>query len=195
MRKIVFIAIIALTCLQGEKLLAQEGPKDGPNFAKLDASPLDMVVFKPKESEAIARVIYSRPHKRDREVFGKLVPYGEVWRTGANEATELTLYQDMKIAGADVKAGTYTLYTIPEKNEWTVILNRRVHTWGAYEYSDKMDVVRVKTPVKQSPTTIENFSVAFTPAEGGMNLVMGWDDSYVEVPFKRAAKKAENKTK
>lgn len=159
---------------------------DGPSFSKLDASPLDLVQYKNPNEEVVARVIYSRPQKRDREVFGKLVPYGEVWRTGANESTELTLYKDMKVGDATVKAGTYTVYTIPQENEWTVILNKDVHTWGAYEYTDKKDQVRINVPVKQSPTTIESFSMAFVPKEEGANLLMGWDDKYVEVPFKSA---------
>ena len=146
---------------------------------------MDLVIYKDANDEVLARVIYSRPQKREREGFGNLVPYGQVWRTGANEATELTLYKDMKVADVDVKAGTYTIYTIPEKKEWTVIFNKRIHTWGAYEYTDKEDLVRIKVPVRQSPTSIEAFSMAFVPAEGGASLLMGWDNHYVEVPFKR----------
>ena len=89
-------------------------------FSKVDASPMDLALYRDKDDAAVARVIYSRPQKRERQVFGKLVPYGEVWRTGANEATELTLYKDMKVADATVKAGTYTLYSIPGEKEWTV---------------------------------------------------------------------------
>lgn len=188
MKKIMLIVAIALFSLNSHSLIAQEtqqqNPQDGPNFPKLDASPMDLVVFRNEEDEAIARVIYSRPQKRDREVFGKLVPYGQVWRTGANEATELTLYEDMKVADVLVEAGTYTLYTIPEENEWTVILNNKVHTWGAYEYTDKEDRVRIKVPVRKSPTTIESFSMTFAPEEDGAKLLMGWDDRFVEVPFK-----------
>lgn len=188
MKNVLLIMVMALFSLQSNDMTAQEtatqNPQDGPNFPKIDASPMDLVVFKNEDDEAIARVIYSRPQKRDRDVFGKLVPYGQVWRTGANEATELTLYNDMKVADVLVEAGTYTLYTIPEENEWTIILNNKVHTWGAYEYTDKEDRVRIKVPVRKSPTTIESFSMAFTPAGDGANLLMGWDDRYVEVPFK-----------
>ncbi len=184
MKKIMFFALIAFI-FSYNPVIAQETPKDGPNFPKIDASPMDLVIYRDDNDKAIARVIYSRPQKRDREIFGKLVPYGQVWRTGANEATELTLYQDMKVADATVKAGTYTLYTIPAEKEWTIILNNRIHTWGAYEYTDKEDLVRIKVPVRQSPTSIEAFSMAFTPNDNGASLLMGWDDKYVEVPFKK----------
>jgi len=184
MKNIMFVAFITFL-FSVNPLNAQDTPNEGPNFPKIDASPMDLVLYRDQNDEALARVIYSRPQKRDREVFGKLVPYGEVWRTGANEATELTLYQDMSVADATVKAGTYTLYTIPDEKEWTVILNNRIHTWGAYEYTDKEDQVRIKVPVRQSPTTIEAFSMAFTPNDNGANLLMGWDDKYVEVPFKK----------
>lgn len=191
MKKIILTAVVAFMSFQSD-LIAQETSKDstsqnavaaGPSFPKLDASPMDLVIFK-KEDDVIARVIYSRPQRRDREIFGNLVPYGEVWRTGANESTELTLYKDMKVGDALVKAGTYTLYTIPQENEWTVILNNSQHTWGAYEYTDEHDLVRIKVPVRKSPTTIESFSMAFVPTPQGADLLMGWDDKYVEVPFK-----------
>lgn len=184
MRKLILIAVVAIFTFQVDTIVAQDAPQTGPNFPKIDASPMDLVIYKDSNDEAVARVIYSRPQKRDREIFGKLVPYGQVWRTGANEATELTLYRDMKVADATVKAGTYTIYTIPEEKEWTVILNKRIHTWGAYEYTDKEDLVRIKVPVRQSPTSIEAFSMAFVPKDNGADLLMGWDDKYVQVPFK-----------
>ncbi|QED38914.1 DUF2911 domain-containing protein [Antarcticibacterium arcticum] len=184
MKKLIYVAIIAFMAFPLNDINAQDKPATSPNFPKIDASPMDLVVYKDASDKVVARVIYSRPQKRDREVFGKLVPYGQVWRTGANEATELTLYKDMKVADVVVKAGTYTIYTIPEEKEWTVILNKTIHTWGAYEYTDKEDLVRIIVPVRQSPTSIEAFSMTFAPAEGGASLLMGWDNKYVEVPFK-----------
>ncbi|UJH89702.1 DUF2911 domain-containing protein [Antarcticibacterium sp. 1MA-6-2] len=186
MKKLMLLAI-AIFALQTNSI-AQETKQEGPNFPKIDASPMDLVIYRNADDKAIARVIYSRPQKRNREVFGKLVPFGEVWRTYANEATELTLYQDMKVADETVKAGTYTIYTIPNEKEWTIILNNRIHTWGAYEYTDKEDLVRIKVLIRNSPTSIESFSMAFEPNENGANLLMGWDDKYVSVPFKATGK-------
>lgn len=159
---------------------------DGPNFSKLDISPLDVVLFRGEDNEPLARVLYSRPQTRDREIFGKLVPYGEVWRTGANEATEITFYTDMMIGDKTIKAGTYTLFTIPKENEWTIILNNSTHIWGAYDYHVEEDVARITVPVKKSETEIEALSMAFEPTDNGAKLYIGWDDRYVEVPFKKA---------
>jgi len=190
MKKIMLFTVIGLLSLTSNVGFAQDSSMTastkGPNFAKLDASPMDLIEYTNPDKEVVARIIYSRPQKRDRQVFGKLVPYGEVWRTGANESTELTLYKDVKISNHLVKAGTYTIYTIPQEHEWTIILNNSVHTWGAYEYTDKKDLVRIKVPVKQSNTTIESFSMAFAPTPEGASLYAGWDDKYVEVPFTKA---------
>ena len=187
MKKIMLFTVIGLLSLTSNLGFAQDSTMtktaEGPNFAKLDASPMDLIEYTTDDKDVVARIIYSRPQKRDRQIFGKLVPYGEVWRTGANESTELTLYKDVKIANNLVKAGTYTIYTIPQENEWTIILNNSVHTWGAYEYTDKKDLVRIKVPVKQAPNSIESFSMAFAPTAQGASLYMGWDDKYVEVPF------------
>ncbi len=188
MKKIFLFAVIAIFTLHSNPINAQEKSKAAPEFAKMDASPMDLVLYKNQDEAVVARVIYSRPMKRDREIFGKLVPYNEVWRTGANEATELTLYQDMKVADVVVEAGTYTLYTIPAETEWTVILNNKTNTWGAYEYSDIEDKVRIKVPVRNSPTTIESLSIAFAPQADGTDLLIGWDNKYVEVPFKAVSK-------
>ena len=157
--------------------------KEELKFAKMDASPMDLALYKDKNDQAVARVIYSRPQKRNRDIFGKLIPYGEVWRTGANEATEITFYQDMKVADAEVKAGTYSLYTIPGEKEWTVILNNKTNTWGAYEYSSMEDKVRINVPVRKAPNTIESLSMAFQESNNGADLLIGWDESYIKVPF------------
>lgn len=180
MKQICLLTLIAIFSLQSSPVVAQ----DDPDFPKQDVSPMDLVQYA-DDGEILARVIYSRPQKRDREIFGNLVPYGEVWRTGANESTELTLYKDMKIADVVVEAGTYAVYTIPEEKEWTVILNNIVNTWGAYEYKEKEDRVRIKTPVRKSKNAIESFSMAFEPEEDeeGASLLMGWDDRYVQIPF------------
>ena len=189
MKKILLTTLCLIGFLGFQNVLAQETEKsNGPNFPKLDASPLDMIVHRDQNDEVVMRIIYSRPQTRDREIFGKLVPYGEVWRTGANEATEVTLYKDMKIGNEVVKAGTYSIYTIPEEKEWTIILNKSIHTWGAYEYTDKEDYVRIKVPVRNASHKIENFSMAIEQKENeaGAELLMGWSDKFIKIPFSPA---------
>jgi len=191
MKKLIIGGFSAICFLLAIPINAQEDDKinfskEELKFSKMDASPMDLALYRDKNETAVARVIYSRPQKRNREIFGKLIPYGEVWRTGANEATELTLYKDMKVADATVKAGTYTLYSIPGEKEWTVILNNKTNTWGSYEYTDKEDKVRIKVPVRQAPNTIESLSMAFQESKKGADLLIGWDNSYVKVPFENA---------
>ncbi len=161
------------------------------NFAGVDKSPMDMAYFpnnfahdRKAGDEAIIRVIYSRPQKNNREVIGKLVPFGKVWRAGANEATEIKFYKDVVLAGKNVKAGTYSLFTIAGEKEWTIILNSDLDYWGAYSYKDQNDVVRVTAPSGNLNTTVENFTIQFDKGDakqGVMKLV--WENTVVEVPF------------
>ncbi len=184
MKKILIIALAFTSLTFLNPLNAQDNGRSTPNFPKLDASPMDLALYRDQNDEPVARVIYSRPQKRDREVFGKLVPYGEVWRTGANEASEITLYKDMKVADVVVDAGTYSLYTIPEEKEWTVILSQSTNQWGAYEYKDEDDLVRIKAPVRNTSNSIEALSMTFERTEKGTDLLIGWDDRYIKVPFR-----------
>ena len=104
--------------------------------------PSPAAVVSMRFKDAYVKITYSQPHKNGREVFGKLVPYGQVWRTGANETTEITLTKDILLNGQLLKAGTYSIFTIPEKEKWTIIINSDLGLWGAYNYNPKMDVIR-----------------------------------------------------
>ncbi|NJM94863.1 MAG: DUF2911 domain-containing protein [Cytophagales bacterium] len=149
----------------------------------LDKSPVDISYFPVRGGEKIVKVIYGRPQKNGREVFGKLVDYGKVWRTGANEATEIKFYRDVKFGGQEVKAGTYTLFTIPEKEEWTIILNSVLDQWGAYGYDEKKDVVRVKGSVKKMNQAVDSFSILFDDEDQKIQMVLAWDNVRVSVPI------------
>ncbi len=180
--KIFITSVILLSCIftTSETLHAQ-------TFPEMDASPMDLVMARPDaKSKPIARVIYSRPQKKGRNIFGSLVPFGEVWRTGANEATELTLYQDLKFGTATLKAGSYTLYTIPDKDNWTIIINSDTNVWGAYSYKKEKDIARITVPCRDAAAPIESLSMIFRPEDNGTTLMIGWDDTYVEIPFKKA---------
>ncbi len=147
-------------------------------FAKLDKSPLDIAYFRTNRNAApIAKVIYSRPQLNGR-ALATLAPNGKVWRTGANEASEIKFYKDSKFGGKDVKAGTYALYTIPGEKEWTIILSSDTDVWGAYNYKESNDVLRVKAPVTQGES-IEAFSIAFD----NTNMFLAWGTTRVAVPI------------
>ncbi|AZQ43699.1 DUF2911 domain-containing protein [Nonlabens ponticola] len=144
-------------------------------FSGLDKSPLDVVIYRGEDRAAIARVIYSRPSKNDREVFGKLVPYNQVWRTGANEATEITFYKPVKIADQEVPAGTYSIYTIPGEENWQLILNKQTTQWGT-NYNEELNLLQVPMDVMPAPETIESFSISFVDEIDGGRLFLGWDN-------------------
>jgi hypothetical protein len=159
----------------------------------LDKSPMDMAYYpanypvlkiQDKATEPlIARVIYSRPQKSGRIVFGELVEYGKVWRLGANEATEIEFYKDVKIDGKRVAKGKYTIYALVNPNEWTIILNKETDTWGAFKYDEKKDVVRVKVPVQKNAESVEAFTMVFEKAGTAFALHTIWDDVKVTLPI------------
>ncbi len=154
----------------------------GLSFSGLDKSPLDVVMYRGDNQAAIARIIYSRPAKRDRTIFGDLVPYGEVWRTGANEATEITFYRDIIIKDTVVKAGTYSIYTIPNQEEWTFILNSQTTQWGT-RYDANKNIFETTMNVSSAPETIENFSIRIIEEINGGTIFMGWDDRIASIHF------------
>lgn len=170
---------------------------EGQKMRGLDKSPMDMAYypddfahdrkFAPAKvgDKGYARVTYSRPAKNGRELFGKLIPYGKVWRVGANEATEIKFLTDATIQGRKIKAGVYSLYAIPNETEWTLIFNTDLDQWGAYSYKQDMDVLRVTAPVKKTEEPVENLTIQFRKAGDSMNesiLMIAWDTTLVELP-------------
>lgn len=124
-------------------------------------------------------VTYGRPGVRDRDIFGGLVAYGQVWRTGANESTAIVFSDDIMIEGEEVSAGTYSLYTIPGEDEWTIIINEKL-SWGT-QYDESMDYVRVTTEPEES-FNVEQMMIYFEDvSENEGELVIHWDDTKVPV--------------
>ncbi len=184
MKKIftVIIAFISVFALR-----AQTG-----GLPPLDKSPMDMSYYpanypvlkiQDKITEPlVARVIYSRPQKSGRVIFGGLVKYGEVWRVGANEATEIEFHKHVRIGGKRVIRGRYTLYAIASDTSWTMIINRETDTWGAFKYDSKKDVVRVTVPTQKTETPIESLAMLFEKTNTGCNLIIAWDNTKVSLP-------------
>lgn len=149
------------------------------SFSQEKKAPLSPTVTNKSE---LAEVSFGQPSKRGRAIFGELVPYGKVWRTGANKATEITFKKDVEFAGKKVKAGTYSLFTIPTENEWTVILNPELKQFGSYGY-DKIkekNLAEVKVPVTKLSSPEEKLQIK--PSDS--NLVISWDNVSVTVPLK-----------
>jgi len=148
------------------------------------ASPEEKVTFVHNGVNIV--VDYSRPSKKGRVIFGELVPYGKVWRTGANEATTLMIDKPITLGGADLAGGTYTLWTIPEIRSWTVILNSKMYPWGVNYDGEAQrdpvaDVAKVEVPVESLASPVEQFTITVegTPAA----LTLKWDQVQVSVPL------------
>ena len=180
-------------------LLLSAPTLSGQDFTDVDKSPLDAAyyparaafrAFAKTDSAAMAmepqiRVLYSRPYKKGREVWGgDLAPYGEPYRLGANETTEITFYTPVKIGDRLVPAGRYTIGAIPNANKWEVFFSLDVDGWGVYAYQPEHNVATITVPTSKTEEVIENFSISLYEATPGtVHLKMGWDTTVVEVPI------------
>lgn len=177
-----FLGVLAFTNLNAQ-----------PKWTDLDKSPMDVVyyptnlpiqtTFRGSTDTPLVKIYYGRPQLNERTMLGsEAIPYGKMWRMGANEATEITLYKDATIGGQSVKAGTYTLYAIPNEDVWTVVFNSKLNTWGNYAYDEAKDVVRFDVPVKAPEAKIESLSMAILATDTGANWIIGWENAQVEIP-------------
>lgn len=174
-----FVAAITATALAFGAHSAQaqdQAPATAPAKMPEDKSkrPSPPAVVKTTVRGTDVTIDYSRPSLKGREVFGEkspLAPNGEVWRTGANEATTFMVSKDVKIEGQALPAGTYSLFTIPGTNEWTVIFNKTAKQWGAYDYKAADDVLRVKVKPKMVATPVEQFTIT---ADKSGKVTMAW---------------------
>lgn len=145
-------------------------------------SPLSVVTSRYKDT--YLKIVYSQPHKNDRELFGALVPYGKIWRTGANEATEITVTRDIKVNGNELKAGTYSLFTIPDEGKWTIIFNLDQGLWGAYNYNPSRDVLRFEVPVAETDRTYEAFTISIDSKNEVADVSLMWGNTKVSFPIR-----------
>jgi hypothetical protein len=130
----------------------------------------------------VTRIIYSRPQKSGRVIFGGLVKYGDVWRLGANEATEIEFYKHVRIGGKKISKGRYTLYALVNETTWTVFINKETDTWGSFKYDPKKDITKVEAPVQKADATIEALSMIFEKTSSGCNLIIAWENTKVSLP-------------
>lgn len=191
MKRIVFIVCTLMASIITN---AQMAPAD------LDKSPMDMsyspnmypiLRFQGKvNGSPNARVIYSRPQKKGRTIFGgEVVKYNEVWRLGANENTEIEFFKDAILGGKKVAKGRYSMFCLPTADSWTIIINKDTDNWGNFNYNEKQDLLRVTVPT-QKIDTLENFTIYF---DDNNNLNMMWDNTKVSVPVSFAANAEKGK--
>jgi Protein of unknown function (DUF2911) len=184
MKKLFYLVITALLSFSA---IAQT------DLPPVDKSPMDMCYYpvnypvlkiQDKITEPLAaRVVYSRPKKESRTIFGGLVEYGKVWRLGANEATEIEFFQKVYIGGKKISKGRYTLYAVVNENSWTFILNKETDTWGSFKYNADKDVVRVDVPVEKITDNIEFLAMVFEKANSNINLIVAWENVKVALPI------------
>lgn len=172
------LAVIALAIASIAGLPAQTAPAPKIDFPA--ASP--GATLKQRVGLTDVEISYSRPSAKGRKIFGGLVPYGQVWRTGANSATKLTFSTAVKLNGTEVPAGTYELFTIPGAAEWTVIVHKNMSQWGAYAYDQKNDVARIKAAPVAAPSPVETFSIGLSDLrDESATLYLTWENTLVPV--------------
>jgi hypothetical protein len=144
-----------------------------------------MAVTTVKYKDAYIKITYSQPLKRGREIFGSLVPYGQVWRLGANEATEITTTKNISLNGFLLKTGTYSMFAIPQKDKWTIIINSELGLWGAYNYNYRLDVLRFDIPAQATTGAVyEPFTLQFDQRNDVADLLILWDRIKLSIPVK-----------
>ena len=151
--------------------------------------PVDYPIEKMKGNDSlhlIAKLIYSRPHKKGRILFSEskesLCAYGVPWRLGANEATEIELFENVNIAGQNIPKGSYVLYCIPHADRWTIIFNSNLHTWGLHINQAK-DIFKSDVPVLKQEPALEDFTMVFKENTTGADLIMAWDNVKTVLPI------------
>ena len=180
MKKHSLVLLTSLLLLMTHLSLAQKAdyrPKkvDG---ASVESRASPMAIASAKKGDAYIKIVYSRPHLRKREMIGsRKVPYGKVWRLGANESTEITLTTDILIGGKALKAGTYSMYCIPEEGQWTIIFNTELGKWGSFGYDEKKDVLRITQKTTKAIYRFEPLTMWIN--ERGLHIA--WDTTQIDL--------------
>ena len=185
MKKLLLICSASLLC--SLTIFAQSpisALAKSPMFMSTYPAGFGILKIQDKTTESLAaRIIYSRPQKNNRAIFGGLVEYNKVWRFGANENTEIEFFTDVTINNVKVKKGRYSMFAIPTKEKWTLIINKDLNSWGAYKYEQTKDVLRVDVPVQTSAEIADAFYIYFDKAKTGFTLNAGWDNVKVALPI------------
>ena len=197
------LLVVLASCEENKQPVPQAPTKVVPSVSakeereriyNVDKSPMDMIYYPEdfpvlkmsakSDGNPIARLIYSRPSKDGRSIFGNVVKYGTYWRLGANEGTELEFFTNVQINGKSVKKGRYIIYCIPYENKWTLRLNDDLYTWGLRIHSNR-DVYSFDVPVTKTNGSIEILTMKFQAVkEREAQLVIGWDNVKASLPFK-----------
>lgn len=179
------LLIVGIFCLSFS--FAQQKPTE------LDKSPMDMSYW-PKDfpilkmtgktkDQPIARIIYGRPQKNGRDIFGGINKYNEIWRLGANEASEIEFFRNVKIDGKTITKGRYTIFCIPQENKWTLILNKDNFCWGSFTYDSKKDILRTDMKIDKTTDITEALTLYFDENKSGAYFIIMWDNIKATLPI------------
>jgi Protein of unknown function (DUF2911) len=177
MRKL--MAICGLILLSVGIVHAQETAKPAPDKSKR-ASPAAHAEFQFSDGKTVI-VDYSSPRAKGRKIFGGLVPFGQVWRAGANEATTFVLNTDLTVGGKLVPAGSYTIFVVPEADKWTLIINKKTGEWGTPYNGEATELARIPMKVSALPSVLENFTITFDKNGNGCTMRMDWETTRASV--------------
>jgi hypothetical protein len=197
-----FLSVLLNSCnnkkpVAESQIILDSAVSDKNAYANPDQSPMDMSYFPAgyplqkmsgKDSAGpLARVIYSRPHKKGRKIFGdseeSLCKYGKEWRLGANEATEIEFFTNANVAGSILPKGKYIMYCIPYPGYWTIIFNDNLYTWGLHMDKSK-DVLKIDVATSTFSPSLEDFTMVFMPSESGTDFIMAWDTVKAVLPIR-----------
>ena len=158
---------------------------DGNSDGSIETRKSPIAIASIKSNSTYIKVVYGQPYRKGRTIFGDLEPWGQVWRTGANEATEMTITDTILMGDEAISPGTYALFTIPEPDSFTVILNHELGQWGAFNYNPERDYKRMKFPVTDLDEPVEAFTFEFSKAEYSMTTMsLKWGLVQVDVPIR-----------
>lgn len=181
--RLLFSFLLAMLAVTG---MAQLKPTD------LDKSPMD-VSYCPNNypvlkmngktgEQPVARILYSRPQRSGRKIFGEIVPYNQIWRMGANECTEIEFFRNVKIRGKVLPKGRYSMYAICGESKWAIAFNSEKDCWGMVQ-NPKKDVLRAEATVQRTTEPVEALTMYFEDVKGGTNLIVMWDDMKATLPI------------
>ena len=165
-------------------LTAMANPGRGRQDKKQLPSPPAKAMCKFADGKMIT-VDYSSPRMRGRKIFGDLVPYGKVWRAGANEATTFVTDTDLIVGGKNVPAGNYTLFTLPTQDKWTLIISKKTGEWGIPYPGDEFDFARMDMKVSTLPSPLENFTISFDQAGDSCTMKLDWEKTRASIDIMR----------
>ncbi|MEE9374185.1 MAG: DUF2911 domain-containing protein [Saprospiraceae bacterium] len=170
---------------------------NAPSLSGSDASPMDLAQYprssrfrnyaKPEELDKTlpkVRIVYSRPQMKGRKIFGELLKFGEMWRVGANQTTELTFFQKVKIGDTEIRPGRYGLFATVNEDNWEFVVHRNVQSWGPANHDEKDNIVTVKVKTKKTPSTLEALSMTFEEKDDQtVDLIVGWENTMTRLPI------------